>query len=182
MLQRLYANWVYGGVIAGLMLLALTPLLAARWTWAETLVFLALPVYMLHQYEEHDNDRFRHYVNTVMLPGRGGLSLRATWIINIIGVWGLLTLVLWLVHRVDTGWGTIAAYLTLINAVAHIGPAIRGRAYNPGLATAALLFLPLGAATLHALWPLAQARHHAGGIALVVGLHAWIMLHAGRKA
>jgi hypothetical protein len=46
-LARLQANWVYGGALAGLLLLALTPLFAGNWTRAELLVFLTLPAYML---------------------------------------------------------------------------------------------------------------------------------------
>ena len=41
MLRRLVDNWVYGGFLAGLLLLVLTPVLARDWPLALTLVFLA---------------------------------------------------------------------------------------------------------------------------------------------
>ncbi len=63
MFNRLVAGWAYGGFLAGLLLLALTPIFASGWDGATTLVFLALPVYIIHQYEEHDGDRFRRFVN-----------------------------------------------------------------------------------------------------------------------
>jgi hypothetical protein len=68
--SRLQANWVYGGALAGLGLLALTPLLTVAWPLGERLVWLVLPVYMLHQLEEHDGDRFRLFVNATIGGGR----------------------------------------------------------------------------------------------------------------
>ncbi len=180
MLQRLYANWVYGGVLAGVMLFALTPLLAVHWSWLELFVFLALPIYMLHQYEEHDDDRFRSYVNSTLANGRVGLSLADVFVINIGAVWALLTGVLWLVHRADGGWATVAAYLLLINGTSHIISAFAMRAYNPGLVTAVAAFLPLGGTLLWALWPVATAVQHMVGLAIVIGVHGWIAVHARR--
>ncbi len=74
MLARLYDNWVYGGFLAALMLLALTPLLASGWPLPLLLIWLQLPIYMLHQYEEHDDDRFRQVVNTTIGGGKEVLS------------------------------------------------------------------------------------------------------------
>lgn len=44
------------------------------------------------------------------------------------------------------GVGLAAAYLILVNGIAHLGMAARFRSYNPGLATGALLFVPFGLA------------------------------------
>jgi hypothetical protein len=63
MFARLIANWVYGGFLAGLLLLLLTPVLVHSWAAPLVATFLCLPVYMVHQYEEHDKDRFRLFVN-----------------------------------------------------------------------------------------------------------------------
>jgi len=63
MFGRLIANWVYGGFLAGLLMLFLTPVLVHSWPVPLVAAFLCLPAYMIHQYEEHDNDRFRLYVN-----------------------------------------------------------------------------------------------------------------------
>ena len=87
--DRLYANWVYGGFLAGLLLIGLLPVFSQGWSLAMTLVFLQLPIYMLHQYEEHDADRFRRFVNENLGGGKELLSLFAVFIINILGVWGV---------------------------------------------------------------------------------------------
>jgi hypothetical protein len=174
MFERLQAHWVYGGFLAGLMLLALTPLFANRWTLGETLVFLSLPIYMLHQYEEHDDDRFRRFVNTHMAGGRDALTVSAVFWINIVGVWAVLTAVLWLTHRVSPGWGAIAAYLVLINGVIHVVQGFALRCYNPGLATSVVLFLPFGIWTLAAIWSQTTVVQHVIALAVVIALHACI--------
>ena len=76
-IRRLQGNWAYGGTLSGVVLLALSPMLTAGWTWSQRPVFLALPVYMLHQPEEHDGDRFRAFVNEVIGKGREVLSVPA---------------------------------------------------------------------------------------------------------
>src|SRR5271157_2126002 len=157
MIQRLVDNWVYGGVLAGVLLLVLSPLLIGSWSTALALTFLHLPAYMLHQYEEHDDDRFRCMVNATIGKGREVLSRGAVFIINVPGVWGLIVLSLYLAAKVDLGFALIAVYLVVINGIVHIAQAIAMRRYNPGLGSAILLFLPLGA------WSLWQIQLAGGG-------------------
>jgi len=143
MLRRLVDNWVYGGFLAGLLLLVLTPVLARDWSLALTLVFLALPIYMLHQYEEHDADRFHRKINDLFGKGQDVLPSGAIFVINIPVVWGV-NAVSFALATTDLGWALIALYTLTANAVVHIAQAAVARAYNPGLVTAIVLFLPLG--------------------------------------
>lgn len=184
MADRLYAYWVYGGVLAGIMLLALMPLFAAGgWSSPFTLIFLLLPVYMLHQYEEHDADRFRLYVNREVGGGLEVLTPAAVFVINIGAVWVLDVVVIYLAARVDLGLGLIAAYLMLANAVVHIVGAIRGRAYNPGLVTAIVLFLPASIATIAAIdgAGAGSLQDHVIGLVLAIAVHAMIVVYALRR-
>ena len=183
MFERLQAHWVYGGFLAGLMLLALTPLFANRWTLGETLVFLSLPVYMLHQYEEHDDDRFRRFVNAHMAGGRDALTVSAVFWINIVGVWAVLTAVIWIAQKVHPGWGVVAVYLVLVNGVLHVLQGFALRVYNPGLATSVVLFLPLSVWTLATIWPQATALQHVTALILVIAFHAgifWFVMSSAR--
>jgi hypothetical protein len=178
MLTRLRDNWVYGGFLAALMLLALTPVLAHGWSLALTLIWLQLPVYMLHQYEEHDDDRFRLFVNATIGGGKEVLSRYAVLVINIGGVWGVDAIAFGMAAQVHIGLGLIAVYLSLINGVSHCLMAIAMRRYNPGLVTSILLFIPLGIATL---WVLAGVREitpmdHFIGLAAALAVHAGIIL------
>lgn len=182
MLDRLRDNWVYGGFLAGILLLVLTPVLAGGWPAALVLIWLHLPAYMLHQYEEHDADRFRTFVNTVIGGGKEVLTRMDVFIINIAGVWGVDVIAFLLAARVHLGLGLIAVYLGLVNALAHVAQAIALRRYNPGLVTAILLFLPLGAVTLWVLSGNAQvtATDHVIGLGLAILIHAAIVVRVIR--
>ena len=174
MFVRLRDNWVYGGFLAAIMLLALTPVLTSGWSLPLLLIWLQLPVYMLHQFEEHDDDRFRKFINATIGGGKELLSRFDVFVINIVGVWGVDTVAIWLAARLHLGLGLIAVYLSLVNALAHCGQAVAMRRYNPGLITAILLFIPLGVTTL---WVLART----GAVTTtdhVIGLGAAILIHA----
>jgi Protein of unknown function with HXXEE motif len=177
MLNRLFDNWVYGGFLAGLLLLVLGPLFVVAWPAHLIAVFLCLPAYMIHQYEEHDNDRFRAYANRVIGKGHEVLTKRAVFFTNIVGVWGVLAAALWLA-AFKSGYGLIAAYLLLLNGVIHTVPAILTRRYNPGLATAVIVFLPLGFYCLIAIQRAGggSAMMHAVGILVAIGAHAAIAI------
>lgn len=184
MLARLRDNWVYGGVLAGLLLLALTPVLARGWPVALVLIWLQLPAYMLHQYEEHEDDRFRRFVNATIGGGREVLTRLDTFVINIAGVWGVDAVAFVLAAQVRLGLGLIAVYLSLVNGLAHGVQAIALRRYNPGLATAILLFLPLGGVTLGVLAGSAGVTlaDHLLGLGTALVIHAAIVARVlGRR-
>src|SRR6185312_7580301 len=134
-MKRLIEDWVYGGVFAGLTLCVVAIGLASRLGTADLAVFLLIPIYMLHQYEEHADDRFRLFVNKMLSNGAQLLTRLDVFIINVPGVWGIYALVFTLAATVHTGIGLIAAYTTLINALVHVAQAVRMRCYNPGLGT-----------------------------------------------
>jgi len=144
MINRLISYWVYGGFLASFLLFGLMPVFTRFWDLPLILVYLQLPVYMLHQLEEHDDDRFRCFVNHLIGGGRDVLSKGAVFVINVPGVWGVNLLSILLAFSVDLGFGLIGIYLTLVNALVHAAQAIRLRSYNPGLVSALVLFLPVG--------------------------------------
>jgi hypothetical protein len=180
----IFNNWMYAGLVAGLFLLALVPLLAGAWSLALLLVYLHGPVYMLHQVEEHAADRFRRFVNLHIGHGREALTTEAVVWINVACVWGINLAALYLARFVDTGLGLISVYAMLVNAVTHIVAAVVLRRYNPGFVTAAVLFLPLSLSTL---WVLAQsfgvgALDQVIGLAVAVLIHVAIVVHVLRRA
>lgn len=180
MMRRLVEDWVYGGVLAGLALCLLSIGLAARLQTAELAVFLLMPIYMLHQYEEHADDRFRLFVNETLGDGAPLLTRLDVFVINVPGVWGIYALVFSLAVTVHVGIGLIAAYTSLINAIVHVAQAIRMRRYNPGLATAIVLFVP---ASLWALMALSGSGtcFHVLGLAVGLGIHGLIVAHVARR-
>lgn len=183
MLQRLISYWVYGAALAAILLLALSPLLLAGRPPSLVAAFLLLPAYMLHQYEEHDGDRFRLFFNATIGQGVEVLSPLAVFVTNIPGVWGVIVLSLHAAASVGLGWALVAVYLVLVNALTHIVHGLLFRRYNPGLATAVFLFLPLGGVTMHLIDASAgdAAAFHGLGLLVAIGIHAAILLHVRRR-
>jgi len=182
MLDRLIANWVYGGFLAGLLLLLLARVLVHSWPASLVATFLCLPVYMLHQYEEHDNDRFRRFVNQQIGKGEV-LSPMAVFVINVPGVWGVIGMSLALAATVGVGFGLIAAYLLVVNGTIHVIHAAMTRGYNPGLGTAIALFLPLGAYGIAAIQQAGggTAVMHVVGAGAAIAIHGAIIVHVFRQ-
>lgn len=175
-LGRLARTWVYGGAATAPVLLLLAPFLDV--TTAGLSVFLVLPLYMIHQLEEHDADRFRLFVNALVPEGRTGLSPADVAVINLIGVWALVIIAFVLHETVASGWGLLAAYLALLNGLLHGLQAIALRRYNPGLVTAIVLLVPLGIVSVAVIdaAPLA----HAAAVIAILALHVAIVRHALR--
>lgn len=175
----LIAHWVPGALMMGIALLTLAPPLIGSWGWPLALVYLHSPACMLHQVEEHTGDRFRAFVNARVFGGLEALTALDVLWINIPGVWGVNLAALYAAYYIAPGFGLVAPYLMLVNAVAHIGPAIRMRGYNPGLWTALCLFAPL---SLVALWQIpALGFQHALGLMLAIAIHAAIVARVGRR-
>jgi Protein of unknown function with HXXEE motif len=177
-------NWMYAGFLAGLFLLAIAPVFAAAVGLPLLFVYLQLPVYMLHQLEEHYDDRFRKYVNDLVAGGREALSTPAVVVINVVGVWVVILIVLYLARFVGLGLGLIAIYLTLVNALVHIVQAAVQRRYNPGLATAVVLFLPVGIWGLMVVsdTPGVTATDHLVGFAVAILINATLVAYIKHRA
>lgn len=184
MIRMLREHWLIGALTGAPLLLALAPVLAAGLAPWLLWVFLQQPLYMMHQLEEHVDDRFRRFVNARLAGGAEALTPGDVAVINIIGVWVVNALSLLLAATQHPGWGLLAAYLTLVNAVTHIAAAIALRAYNPGLVTAVLLFLPAGlvALLLVSAQPGVGVLAHLGALLAILVLHAAIVIHVKRRA
>lgn len=155
----------------------------ARFEDPAWLLWLPLPIYMLHQFEEHGIDALgRAYAF------RGVLCTTIGWT----GPLEDCPATEWFVFGVNPGtvWiaglaagiygpkramvGAAALGIPAINAVAHVVPAIRTHTYNPGLLTALVLFVPLCAWSYRALV-------RAGSITrarVALGIFSGWLLHA----
>lgn len=176
----LATHWVAGSLFMAFALLLLLPAGITGGDRAVLLVYLASPIYMLHQVEEHLGDRFRRYVNRVVFGGVEALTTSGVLVVNLPGVWGINLTALYAAHFAGAGWGIVAGYMILINGISHVAMALHLRGYNPGLVTAALVFIPFGLASV-VLIP-GTAFQHVLGFALALGVHAAIALHIRHRA
>lgn len=174
-IERLYANWVYGGFVFSFLLLALLLAAAPSFSLELSLIAAHLPLYMWHQYEEHDADRFREFCDENF--GKGVLDRASIFFINVLGAWALFTALILLATHWSLGLGLGIVYLTLFNGISHLLMGIRSRTYNPGLFTAAVLFVPLSLSTLGVLRlnPTVSVLHHTLGIVAGIGVHLAIV-------
>lgn len=176
-------QWPYASLLAACLLIVLAPL----WFFVAGTplgwIYLQLPMYMLHQWEEHAGDRFRLYINRHVGNGREALTPAATFWINVLGVWVVDVAGLYLGCCVRPSLGLMAIYLPLLNSLGHIGPAIRRREYNPGLWTSLGLFVPVGGWSLYAVSTATGANwtDHAIGMGIAVGVHVAIIVHVVRR-
>lgn len=172
-MNKIFADWVYGALATGCLLVLLFPLLTIEWPTYMKLCYLSLPIYMFHQYEEWHQDRFRTFINNHLGDGRNLLTHEAGFVINFFGVWGIIVIAMYLAYFVDPGYAAIAAFLLLINAFVHIAASLVLRVYNPGLITAVFMFLPLGFYSVNSI-----NQANEGGMGYqVVGLVVAIAIH-----
>ena len=192
-------DWPYFGLVAGIVALASLLLVpwptpcGSRWRDPSWLVCLILPVYMLHQFEEHGinllGQRYQFIVDLCRTLGyQPPPDCPATpeFVLAVNcggGVWIPATLaILW--HRRNVMVGACALGVPLVNAVVHIAQAAAFARYNSGLLTAVVLFLPF------CFWTLAQlsragvltggrlAAIVASGVLLHVALAGSLLGHA----
>ncbi|MBS9478041.1 HXXEE domain-containing protein [Ancylobacter radicis] len=173
----LATRWVVAAGFMAAVMLALVPVLESAFALPLLLIFLHNPGYMIHQVEEHTGDRFRRFANVVMFGGREGLTTASVLVVNVGAVWTLNLGALYAAAFAGPGYGLIAPYAMVVNAVTHIGAAARLRRYNPGLVTAILLFLPLALVTITVIGrePEVSLAEHAAGLGGALILHAVII-------
>lgn len=190
----LLANWPFLGLAGGLALAFALAILAAGGIpmRAREMVMLTLLVlYLFHQFEEHGVDlmgqRFAFQADINALVGRrfgcaaGSLcpfDPPIIFAVNTALVWWTLGLLV-LVGTRSLVADLCGVALLVVNAATHVVAAALTREYNPGLATAVVLFVPGG---LFAIWALRQS--YAAGLlgALTVGFAYGVALHAALLA
>lgn len=166
----LYPRWTAITGFVMVMLLAHAPLALRHANVALVLIFAFGPLYMAHQLEEHIGDRFRSHVNARLFGGREVLTRGIVLVTNLPLVWGVNLAALYAAVLAGPQWGLASVWLALVNAVVHVAAAIVQRAYNPGLVTALLGFIPLGTIALVAI-PASLAAQ-ATGLAVSLLAHA----------
>jgi hypothetical protein len=159
--------------------ICLAPLMAKLLSLTLLLIYLHTPAYMLHQVEEHAGDRFRQFANDRLFGGLNVLTTCDVLVVNLPVVWGLDLLALYAAFFYGAGYGLVAPYAMLVNALTHFAAAIRLRCYNPGLVTAAAIFVPLSLTTIVLIGARATLGQQLLGFGLAVLLHVAIFAFAG---
>ncbi len=176
-------NWAKASLPLSILLFLISPFIYQGIGLAAFLVFLTLPFYMLHQFEEHARGQFKVFVNKTIGRGREVLTDKAIFRVNVLGVWLGTIVVLYLCVYVSLIWGLLAGYMVALNGIMHIVTSIRMRRYNPGLLTSVVVFLPLGVYIIYVITKASGAGWLYNVIFLVVTmlLHAMILINVQRQ-
>ncbi len=167
-------NWAKASLPLAIVLFLISPFVYMGIGLAAFLVYLTLPFYMLHQFEEHAGGQFKAFVNKTVGRGREVLSDLAIFRVNVLWVWLSTLVVLYLCVYVNIIWGLLSGYLVAFNGIVHIVTSIRLRRYNPGLWTSVFVFLPLGSYIIYII----NKESGAGWLYNVIFLLVTILLHA----
>ena len=168
-------NWSRAGLVLGIGLLLIAPLVLKGVGVAVFLIYLWLPFYMLHQYEEHAEGTFLEWYER-MMPGIAPvLTERKLLVVNLVTVWLGFLVALYVAFLVRPALGLAAPYLALVNAFMHVGQLLRWRCYNPGLWTALVIFIPGAGYTISALSAAGAAwADNALGLGIAMLVHIFL--------
>src|SRR3712207_5468269 len=113
-------NWARMTLPLAVLLLCSLPIFLTADNMSLILLYTMLPVYMIHQYEEHAHGRFVAFVNSVVGKGYEVLTKVSAFWINILDVWLVFLVSFYLAKYVAIGFALVPIYLTVLNAVTHV--------------------------------------------------------------
>jgi len=181
-LSYLYDNWAF--MCLPMALLVALPLIRfynsiPRFEW---LVWIQVPIYLLHQFEEHGwPGGFKDFVNQKIFHQQGDRPLdnRGIFWINIPVVWVGFPISAALMG-LSLNFGIWVIYVSLLNGTIHILGGIRFRSWNPGLIVSCFLNVPVSIYTLVVMHQLVSITllTHIIGIIIAVLTHIAIIAYA----
>lgn len=182
--------WIGLGIAVAILLLLFTTnilrydLRINRWRDSVWLSWLAVPIYMLHQFEEYGVDLFgyRHAFPDALCSRLGlgnypGCPIPHEFFlyVNIPLVWFFAVLTaIFSPKNPFVGLGLYSVIIT--NAMAHIVVAIATQAYNPGLFSAIFIFLPSFFWLCNACFIKSRFRNAGIGVLVATGISLHIIL------
>jgi hypothetical protein len=176
-------NWSRVALPAAIVMLLSLPILLVEGNRDLILLYALLPIYMIHQYEEHARGRFVAFFNATIGQGHEVLTEVSAFWINILLVWGLFLALFSITRYWTMLFVFVPIYATLLNGIVHIATSLAIRRYNPGLYTSVALFLPWSIFCLIYFSREAVAPWRDNIIGLIGGIliHAIIVVYAVAK-
>lgn len=155
MRQYLYRHWADSTLILALGVTVLLLSFLSVMPWYLFLIWLQLPIYLIHEFEEHVfPGKFRQFINYEVFHSadeNAPLSPAGVFWINILAIWILFPLAAILAQHVSPEYGLLLPIFGLFNASLHIIMLFVKRKYNPGLIVSVVLNYPTGIYTLYVL-------------------------------
>jgi len=146
MTNWLYRNWAKLSVLLAIAITLLVIYFIKLENTVLFLIWIQIPIYLLHQFEEHARNGFKNYINKKVFPVQGGeypLNDKNIFWINIPIIWILMPIFAGL-SSVNIMFGLWIPYFAVFNSLSHVIFSIRNREYNPGLIVSLILGIPIG--------------------------------------
>jgi Protein of unknown function with HXXEE motif len=146
MFNWLYDNWAKLSVFLAIIVTILIYVFVKPENIVLFLIWIQLPIYLLHQFEEHNWKGFKNYINRKVFKVKEGdfpLNDKIIFWVNIPIVWILIPIFASL-SSINLMFGLWIPYFAVFNSLTHVIVSIRNREYNPGLIVSIILGIPVG--------------------------------------
>lgn len=146
MVHWLYKNWAKLSVIIAVLVAILIFIYIKPENIVLFLIWIQIPIYLLHQFEEHASNGFKNYINKKVFNVQDGeypLNDKNIFWINIPIIWILMPIFASL-SSLNIMFGLWIPYFAVFNSLSHVIFSIRNREYNPGLIVSLVLGIPVG--------------------------------------
>lgn len=146
-LDHLYKYWAFCCPFIAFFIMA-TSLTFANFYSLPTLAWLQLAIYCIHQWEEHwYPGGFKTFINKEIFKNTNTeipLNDKSIFFINVVGVWLLFTVCIWLGVFYNNAFLLIPPIFSIFNGIIHSIAAFIKQAWNPGTYASIFLNIPGG--------------------------------------
>jgi hypothetical protein len=146
MVNWFYNNWAKLSVLLAIIVTVLIYVFIKPENIVLFLIWMQIPIYLLHQFEEHTWNGFKNYINKKVFKVKKGdfpLNDKNIFWINIPIIWILMPIFAGL-SSVNIMFGLWIPYFAVFNSLTHVIVSIRNQEYNPGLLVSLVLGIPVG--------------------------------------
>jgi Protein of unknown function with HXXEE motif len=146
MTNWLYKNWAKLSVLIAIVITIIIVVFIKPENMVLFLIWIQIPIYLLHQFEEHAWNGFKNYINKKVFNVQEGdfpLNDKNIFWINIPIIWILMPIFAAL-SSLNIMFGLWIPYFAVFNSLSHVIFSIRNREYNPGLIVSIILGIPVG--------------------------------------
>lgn len=142
----LYKNWSKVSLVGAAVLTLLIFIFIKPSNTLLFLIWIQIPIYFLHQFEEHSRNGFKKYVNKAVFKVSDGdypLNDKNIFWINIPIIWILMPLFA-ILSGINPLIGLWIPFFGVINSMSHVIFSVVNKQYNPGIIVSLVLGIPVG--------------------------------------
>jgi hypothetical protein len=186
MISWFYKNWAKLCIVLSIIVTILILLVVKTNNILLFLIWIQIPIYLLHQFEEHSwPGGFKKFFNQEIFHVENGeypLNEENIFWINVPIIWIIMPIFATLSY-INLFFGLWIPFFALFNSSTHIIAAIIKRKYNPGLFISLILGIPVATYTLWLFYTLMDVPLIITLLSLlaVILLHLAIIIPAIRK-